>query len=403
MESVGTLELDNFVSFTIGILVYFTGMLINRRVAFLREYNIPEPVTGGLIASLVALALYVVVGVEVLYTLEIRDVLLVYFFTAIGLNARFSDLVSGGRPLLILLTVTVLYIVFQDVVGVVTAYLLGLPKAMGVLAGSAALIGGHGTAIAWSPEIAQNHGVPNALEVGVSAATLGLIMASLLGGPVAKYLLGKYQLSGDIGASQTVGMSYEEAGTSTLTHINFMGTILALHVCIVLGYMLNLVFTDLGLKLPLFVTCLLVAIFLSNIIPKLAPTLPWPSHSRSLSVLSDFSLSLFIAMSLMGMQLWAIADLAGPLLIILGAQATLTVLFVILLFYRLMGADYQAAVLSSGFIGFSLGATPTAIANMTAVTKSHGAAPMAFIILPLVGAFFVDITNAFVIQFFLGL
>lgn len=296
-----------------------------------------------------------------------------------------------------------LYIVFQDVVGVITALLIGLPKAMGVLAGSASLIGGHGTAIAWSPEIAQNHGIPNALEVGVSSATLGLIMASLLGGPAAKYLLTKHQLTGQTDQQNTVGVSYDDEDTSMLTHVNFMGTILTLHVCIISGFMLNLGFTELGLKLPLFVTCLLVAIFLSNSVPKLAPGLPWPAHSKSLSVLSDFSLSLFIAMSLMGMQLWAIADLAGPLLILLAAQGALTVLFVVFVFYRLMGADYQAVVLSSGFIGISLGATPTAIANMTAVTKSHGAAPMAFIILPLVGAFFVDIANAFIIQFFLGL
>lgn len=397
------LILDNFLTFTIGILVYFAGVLINRKVSFLREYNIPEPVTGGLVASMVALALYLLIDIELNYTLELRDVLLVYFFTSIGLNARFSDLVSGGKPLILLLIITVLYIVFQDIVGVVTASLIGLPNAMGVLAGSASLIGGHGTAIAWSPEIAQSHGIANALEVGVSAATLGLIMASLLGGPAAKYLLNKHQLSGKTDQPITVGVSYEHEDSSTLTHINFMGTILVLHVCIILGYILNMSFTEFGLKLPLFVTCLLVAIFLSNIVPKVAPQLPWPAHSKSLSVLSDFSLSLFIAMSLMGMQLWAIADLAGPLFIILAAQGLLTLLFVIFIFYRLMGADYQAVVLSSGFIGISLGATPTAIANMTAVTKSHGAAPTAFIILPLVGAFFVDIANSFIIQFFLGL
>ncbi len=397
------LVLNNFLSFTIGILVYFTGVLITRKVSFLREYNIPEPVTGGLVASLTALALYCVVGIELTYTLDLRDVLLVYFFTSIGLNARISDLVVGGKPLLILLIITMFYIVFQDVVGVITASLMGLPKSMGVLAGSASLIGGHGTAIAWSPEIAQNHGIPNALEIGVSSATLGLIMASLLGGPVAKYLLNKHQLSGQTDQTNTVGVSYENESTSTLTHVNFMATILALHICIILGYILNLSFTEIGLKLPLFVTCLLVAIFLSNVLPKVAPKLPWPAHSQSLSVLSDFSLSLFIAMSLMGMQLWAVADLAGPLLVILVAQGLLTVIFVLCLFYRLMGADYQAVVLSSGFIGISLGATPTAIANMTAVTKSHGAAPMAFIILPLVGAFFVDVANSFIIKFFLTL
>lgn len=395
-------QIDNFLAFTIGIMVYFAGMLLNRRVGFLREYNIPEPVTGGILASLFTLILFIVFKSELSFDLEIRDVLLVYFFTTIGLNARLSDLVSGGKPLLILLGLTLGYIVVQDVIGVTTASLLGLPKAMGVLTGSASLIGGHGTAIAWAPEIAANHGVPNALEVGVAAATLGLVMASLLGGPIAKFLLKKHALSGNREEELLVGASYEGEKTHTLNHVNFMGVLLVMHVAIILGYILNQFIGSIGLKLPLFVSCLMVGILLSNTIPHLVKKLPWPAHTPAMAVVSDFSLGLFIAMSLMGMQLWSIADLAGPLLIMLTAQAVAAVLFIFFVFFRLMGGDYLSAVLSAGFAGFALGATPTAIANMTAVTKSHGAAPTAFIILPLVGAFFVDITNAFVIQFFLG-
>ena len=395
-------QIDNFLAFTIGIMVYFAGMLLNRRVGFLREYNIPEPVTGGILASLFTLVLFLFFKRELSFDLQIRDVLLVYFFTTIGLNARLSDLISGGKPLLILLGLTLGYIVVQDVIGVTTASLLGLPKAMGVLTGSASLIGGHGTAIAWAPEIAANHGVPNALEVGVAAATLGLVMASLLGGPIAKYLLKKYALSGNRKEELLVGASYEGEKTNTLTHVNFMGVLLVMHVAIILGYILNQFIGSIGFKLPLFVSCLMVGIFLSNTIPHLAKKLPWPAHTPAMAVVSDFSLGLFIAMSLMGMQLWSIADLAGPLLIMLTAQAVAAVLFIFFVFFRFMGGDYLSAVLSAGFAGFALGATPTAIANMTAVTKSHGAAPTAFIILPLVGAFFVDITNAFVIQFFLG-
>ena len=398
-----TIILDNFTTFTIGILVYFAGMIINRKVSFLREYSIPEPVTGGILASLFALLLFSTTGKELTYTLDVRDLLLVYFFTAIGLNARLSDLLSGGRPLIILLAITLAYIVFQDLIGVTAASLLGLPKAMGVLTGSASLIGGHGTAIAWAPEIANNHEVANALEVGVAAATLGLVMASLLGGPVAKFLLSRNKLTGDSNKDLSVGTTYQEEDKATMTHINFMSVLLVIHVCIILGFLLNMVFAGLGLKLPLFVACLLVAIILSNTIPVLFKKISWPAHTKALSILSEFSLSLFIAMSLMGMQLWSIADLAGPLIVLLGLQAIAAILFILFVFFRLMGGDYQAAVLSAGFAGFSLGATPTAIANMTAVTKSNGPAPMAFIILPLVGAFFVDISNAFVIQFFLNL
>jgi len=397
------LHFDNFMSFTVGIIVYFAGMELNRRVGILRKYSIPEAVTGGIIASLATLLVFNVTNIELSFQLDIRDILLVYFFTAIGLNARLSDLLSGGKPLLILLVLTLGYIGVQNVVGVVAAQSMDLPPAMGVITGSASLIGGHGTAIAWAPDIAEKYGVSNALELGVASATLGLVLASLLGGPIAKYLLNRYNLSGDSQTELTIGTPYETEAYEQMTHVNFMLVMLVIHLAIILGYILNESLTAAGLKLPLFVSCLLVAIAMSNLQPLLFKKLPWPAHTKALAILSDFSLSLFIAMSLMGMQLWSLSDLAGPLLVILLLQAIAAVLFILFIFFPMMGANYMAAVLSAGFAGFSLGATPTAIANMTAVTKSHGPAPTAFIILPLVGAFFVDITNAFWIQFFLDL
>lgn len=396
-------EVESFLAVTIGMLVYFAGMHLNQKVGFLRTFNIPEPVTGGILASLVALMVYAFAGIELKYNLELRDILLVYFFTAIGINARISDLIAGGRPLLILLALTLGYIVIQNAVGVAVATGLGLPTAVGVLAGSASLIGGHGTAIAWAPDIAANHGVGNALEIGVAAATLGLVIASLLGGPVARYLLSRHHLKGADEGAPVVGLAHDADDGHKINHVSLMSVLLALHFAIILGYFANQAIASTGLKLPMFVSCLLVAIVLSNIIPNVLPRMRWPARTKALAVVTDLSLSLFIAMSLMGMQLWSIAELAGPLLIVLAVQAIAAVLFIVFILFRLMGGDYMAAVLSAGFAGFSLGATPTAIANMTAVTKSHGPAPTAFLILPLVGAFFVDITNAFVIQYFLKL
>lgn len=401
--SDNTILVDSFLAYTIGIIVYFVGLQLNKRVTPLREFNIPEPVTGGIIAALAALAFFLITGLEITYELDTRDRLLVYFFTAIGINARVSDLLNGGRPLIVLLVLTLGYIVFQDVVGVLGAQAIGQPSAVGILTGSASLIGGHGTSIAWAPEIAANHGVPNALEIGIASATLGLVLASLLGGPIAKFLLARNKISGAAPDGMMVGIPHETEDTEQINHVSIMGVILALHVAIIIGYILNEGFAAIGLKLPLFVSCLLVAIVMSNTIPYLMPKLRWPARTKALALVSDFSLGLFIAMSLMGMQLWSIAELAGPLMILLGLQTIAAVVFIIFIFFPLMGKDYFATVLSAGFAGFSLGATPTAIANMTAVTKSHGPAPTAFIILPLVGAFFVDITNAFVIQFFLGL
>ncbi|MEL6979182.1 MAG: sodium/glutamate symporter [Pseudomonadota bacterium] len=394
---------DDFLAYTAGIIVYFVGMALTSRLRFLREYNIPEPVTGGLLASLAILAVFLATDIAVGFELETRDRLLVYFFTTIGLNARVSDLISGGRPLLILLGLTLGFIFLQNIVGVGAATLAGRDPAIGVLAGSASLIGGHGTAIAWAPEIAARNGVANALEIGVAAATLGLVMASLLGGPIAKLLLARGGVPPRSEEVPVVGLPRDREAFEQITHISIMSVILTIHLAIIIGYFVDLGFAALGLKLPLFVSCLLAAIALSNTVPLLLPRMKWPARTKALALVSDFSLGLFIAMSLMSMQLWTVADLAGPLLLILAAQAAATVAFILLVFFPLMGRDYQAIVLSSGFAGFALGATPTAIANMTAVTKTHGPAPNAFIILPLVGAFFVDITNAVAIQLFLAL
>jgi ESS family glutamate:Na+ symporter len=394
------ISIDSFLSYTVGIIVFFIGVTLTKRFKTLQEYNIPEPVIGGLLAALIIYGFYIFSGIEIGFDLSTRDRLLVYFFTAIGLNARFSDLVKGGKPLFILLLLTLSFIVVQNLVGMGTAKFLGLPLSIGVLAGSASLIGGHGTAIAWAPEI-KNLGIENALEIGVASATLGLVIASLIGGPIAKFLLTKNQLSNTKKSDPSVGIAYDKVKTETFNHLNFMSVILVLHICIIIGYLLNNIITELGFKLPLFVTCLLTGIVLSNIMA-LFPKVAWPARTRSLAIVSDFSLSLFLTMSLMIMQLWTIVSLAGPLLIILTLQTLAAVAFILLILFPLMGKNYQAAVLSAGFGGFALGATPTAIANMTAVTKAHGPAPMAFIILPLVAAFFVDVTNSFVISFLLS-
>ncbi|MEM9290569.1 MAG: sodium/glutamate symporter [Acidobacteriota bacterium] len=393
---------DGFLTYTLGIVVFFVGWHLNRRIAVLRDFNIPEPVTGGLLAALVVFAIYLATGTEVAFELRSRDLLLVYFFASIGLNARIRDLVNGGRPLLTLLALTLAFIAVQNAVGVGAAALVGAPLSVGVLAGSTSLIGGHGTAIAWAPEVVAL-GVENALEIGIACATLGLVLASLIGGPIARFLIERGDLSSRGDQEPMVGLEYEGAEEQRIDHLNLMAVILALHITMIVGYILNDFIASTGLKLPLFVTCLLTGILFSNTIPFIFRGMPWPARTPAMAVVSDFSLGLFLAMSLMSMQLWTIADLAGPLLIILGCQTLAAVLYVVWILFPLMGRGYQAAVLSAGFGGFALGATPTAIANMTAVTKKHGPSPTAFIILPLVAAFFVDITNAFVIRFALSL
>ncbi|MCG8442627.1 MAG: sodium/glutamate symporter, partial [Caulobacterales bacterium] len=350
---------DGFLTYTLGIVVYFAGKKVNDSVPALRAYNIPEPVTGGLLAALLAAAAVAVTGMELTYELEARDRLLVYFFTTIGINARVGDLLSGGRPLAVLLVLTLGYIVLQNLVGVAGALAIGQPAAVGVLTGSASLIGGHGTAIAWAPHIAEAHGVEDALEIGVASATLGLVLASLLGGPIAARLLARHDIATPGVDNLLVGIPHETHESEQINHISIMRVLLVLHVAIIVGYALHQGLIAAGVTLPLFVPCLLAGIVMSNTIPRLFPRLRWPARTKALAVVSDFSLGLFIAMSLMSMQLWSIAHLAGPLLALLALQAVAAVAFIRFVLFPLMGRDYLAVVLSAGFAGFALGATPT--------------------------------------------
>lgn len=396
--------LPGFITITMGMAVYFLGASLTRSVRFLRDYNIPEPVSGGLAVAGAIWAIRAGLGTEIAFDLSVRDTLLVIFFTTIGLNARFADLVRGGLPLAILLGLTLAFMVVQNVVALVGVTIFDMPRAGAVMFGSASLIGGHGTAIAWGPEIASRHGVEGAAEIGIAAATLGLVMASLIGGPIARHLITRHDLSPRTpDADDVVGLSFADETRQPVEYVSFMRTLLTINIAIIFGYTVSQSLEAAGLKLPLFVPCLIVGIIIANLQPRVLPGLPVAAGTPVLALISEFSLSVFLAMSLMSMQLWTLAGMAGPLFVIIGMQTAVTVAFCILVLFPAMGGGYRAAVLGAGFGGFALGATPTAIANMTAVTKRYGPSPIAFIILPLVSAFFVDLANAFVIQFFVGL
>ncbi len=397
----GSWHVRPFLAVTAGILVLFIGKWLNQRLAPLREYNIPEPVTGGLLFSVGFALLYLAAGIKVVFELTARDVLLVYFFITIGLNAQFSDLKKGGRPLAILLAATTTYLVLQNLVGIGVAAGLGYKAAAGLLVGSISLLGGHGTAIAWAPVLSEQFGVNRALEVGVLAATAGLVLASLAGGPLARFLIRRHGLKG-VEEQPEVGVHYGEKPRTTIDYDGFLRAILAIHISGILGILANQALDSVGIKMPLFVTCLLAAIVLTNLVPRAAPALAWPSGTPALSLIAEVSLGVFLAMSLMSMQLWALAALAGPLVLVLVLQLAAALLFAVLILFPLLRRSYDAAVISSGFVGFSLGATPTAMANMTAVTQRHGASHVAFIVVPLVGAFFIDLINAVVVRLFLA-
>jgi len=399
----GILHFKNFLAITIGILVLFIGKRLNDVTPVLRDYSIPEPVTGGLLFSILFGLVYAVSGVEIEFELKARDFLLVYFFTTIGINASIKDLIAGGKPLVILLVITIIYMVLQNLTGIGVASLFGQPAQVGMLGGTVSLIGGHGTAIAWAPRISEDYNIANAMEIGIACATFGLILASTMGGPIAKFLITRHDLKPAKKEAMDVGVSQGQKEVG-IGYLDFLDAILAIHVCIIAGFFLNEALQLAGVQLPLFVTCLFAGILITNLVPKKFPRLTgtnWPSRKPAIALIADLSLGTFLAMSLMSMQLWTLIDLAGPILGILTAQVIVALAVNLFIVFPAMGRNYDAAVVSAGFGGISLGSTPTAMANMSAVAKQYGASHLAFIIVPLVCAFFIDIVNAIFIPFFL--
>ena len=393
--------LDARHTLILAILVLFGGRWVNRRIPFLRDYSIPEPVTGGLIASLILTLIHVVAGVEIKFDLGARDTLLIAFFTTVGLSARVRLLAAGGAMLAILTVVAVVNLVIQDLVGVGLMAALGLPPVAGLLAGSAALSGGHGTVLAWAPIVARDFDMPSAAALGAAAATFGLIAGGVLGGPLGHRLIARYRLSGKSAEALSVGIPFAEEDQPKLDANGVLATVLVIAIAMALGGYLNAGLRAIGFTLPEFVTALFSGILLSNVVPSLLPKLPWPTGSPPLALIAELSLGLFLSMSLMTLNLTTLAAAALPLLVVLAAQTAVCWFLLSQVVFRLLGKSYDAAVATSGFFGLAMGATPTAVAIMTAITKAHGASPRSFLVVPLVGAFFVDIANAFVLQGFI--
>jgi len=409
---MSAIQLSPLASITTGFLVLFIGKRLNREWTFLQRYSIPEPVSGGLLVALLLTVLHVVGGPELLFSLESRDFLLVYFFTTVGMSARFRDLSRGGPALFILLGLTIGFMTLQNLLGVAMAGLLGLHPATGLLVGTVSLIGGHGTTIAWAPTFAEQFQIENAMEIGIAAATFGLVLASASGGPIAQFLLRRFHVpcpegngSTEPSANASNPQDQERSFADAINVNGFLTALLAINLCILSGTLINEGIGAAGLKLPLFVPCLLVGIVFSNLLPERRSeraVFHWPGRSPSLDLIGELSLGIFLAMSLMSLQLWSLVGLALPLLLILLVQFFFALVVNLLLVFRLMGRDYDATVICAGFGGISLGSTPTAMANMKAVTQQHGPSTRAFLIVPLVSAFFLDLVNAILIPAFVG-
>lgn len=379
-------HLDTLSTLVAATLVLLLGRKLVQSVPFLKKYTIPEPVAGGLLVALALLVLKKSMGWELDFDMSLKDPLMLAFFATIGLNANIASLRAGGKVVGTFLIVVVGLLLLQNALGIGMAKLLGLDPLMGLLAGSITLSGGHGTGAAWSKLFIERYGFENATEVAMACATFGLVLGGLIGGPVARYLV-KHSSSPDGSPEdQEVPTAFEKPDVGrSITSLVMIETIALIAICLTLGKIIAQLLAGTALELPTFVCVLFVGVILSN---GLALMGFYRVFERAVSVLGNVSLSLFLAL---------------PMLVILSVQAVAMGLYAIFVTYRLMGKNYDAAVLAAGHCGFGLGATPTAIANMQAITERFGPSHMAFLVVPMVGAFFIDIVNALVIKLYLML
>jgi ESS family glutamate:Na+ symporter len=395
------LQLDFYSTLVAASLVLLLGRWLVARIGFLRTYSIPEPVAGGLLVAALLLALRALAGIEVRFDGSLQTPLMLAFFATIGLNADFASLKRGGRVLGIFLLVVTALLVVQNAMGIALAKALGLDPLMGLLAGSITLSGGHGTGAAWGAVFSEKYGVASASELAIASATFGLVLGGLIGGPVARLLIKRVQVPGLEHAQPRPAKGFEQPNQERMiTSFSFIETLALLAISLQVGTFLSGFIQGTAFELPTFVCVLFVGVVLRNGLSALG----WHQvFEREVSLLGNVSLSLFLAIALMSLKLWDLAALALPIVILLAAQALLMALFAIFVTFRIMGSNYDAAVLAAGHCGFGLGATPTAIANMQAVTQRFGPSQIAFLVVPMVGAFFIDITNAVVIKLFLAL
>lgn len=394
-------NIEPFTSFTLAILLLFIGKGLTQRYGWLQRYNIPEAVVGGMLCALVVFGLHGAFNVRVVFELGARDMLLLYFFAAIGLGTEVRTLREGGRPMVVLLALAIVFMLLQNGLAMAVAEAFGLDPRAGLMAGSISLTGGVGTTVAWTPYFVETLGIPNAGELGLAASMLGMIAACLVGGPMAAWLMRRHRIVPSGTADVEVGTRYQDEAHLRLDYHGVLLALLWLNLALMLGSGLNSLVELTGLKLPAFVGCLMAGIALRNLGQWVVPTggrlWNWPSMRLGVALISDISLGLFLTMALMGLRLWELGPVLGFITTALVLQVALAVAFTAFVVFRCMGRDYEAAVTCSGFGGIALGSTATAIANMSAVVRTHGAAPRAFIVVPLVCGFFIDLVNALVI------
>jgi glutamate:Na+ symporter, ESS family len=383
-------------------LVLLLGNRLVNWIPLLRTYTIPEPVAGGLVAAIGLLLLRVFGQVQVSFDTSLQAPMMLTFFATIGLNANLASLKRGGPMLLRFLVIVIGLLILQNAVGIALSYALGIDPLFGLLGGSITLSGGHGTGAAWSKVFTERYGLQSATEAAIACATFGLVMGGILGGPVARFLMRRIPKP-DTDRATSAGepvLAFEEPkAEQPTTPSAFISTLALIAISLAAGQTIANWLNGTSFEMPSFVCVLFVGVLLSNALNLLGK----PVTEHAVALLGNVSLALFLAMALMTLKLWDLASLALPVISLLAAQTILMVLYATFVTFPVMGRNYDSVVLAAGHCGFGLGATPTAIANMQAVTNRFGHSHLAFLVVPMVGAFFIDIANAIVIKGYMAL
>ena len=398
------IQLDVVQTVAFAGLALFAGYALCRAIPVLRRYNLPEPVVGGLLVALVVWWAHAR-GTQ-LFELDttLQSPLMIAFFATVGINASFRLLKASGWPVVLFLLLATFFAVVQNLVGITVAWLFDLHPMFGVLAGSATLTGGPATGLAFAPAF-EAAGLRGAESIAVTAAMAGIVCGGIIGGPVITWLIERFKVTNaNAGLTAPTPVADEVSGQMVHAEIDAAREFHSLKALVLIllamwaGSYLGKGFDALGLTLPAYIGAMLVGALIRNI-DDFTGLIRLPVHTVDLN--GNVCLALFLAVALMNLKLWELAGMGLPLMVNLAIQVALVAVFAVPVFW-LMGRDYDAAIMGGGFIGFMLGTTANAMAVMRALVQRYGIAPRAFLVAPLVGAFFIDFTNALIITGFLN-
>lgn len=389
------LELNMYQATAVAALVLLLGRLLVSKIELLRRYCIPEPVAGGVVFAVVHLALRQAGVIEVSFDATLQTFFMTVFFCSVGFTACFRLLKKGGLQVILFLAIAAVMCILQNGLGAGIAGVFGLDPRLGLATGSIPMVGGHGTAASFGP-VLEEAGVVGANAVAIASATFGLVAGCLIGGPIAVSRIKKYKLHSVETATGAKEVTVDKNEvTNAIDSKRFLDATLYLAVAIGAGTIVSVWLGKL-MTFPSYIGAMVVAAIIRNVVDATGKDMPM----EEISTVGSFSLSLFLGLAMMGLKLWQLADLAIPMVVMLVAQTLLMIVFAYFVVFSLLGRNYDAAVMTSGFCGFGMGATPNAMANMQAITNKYGPAPTAYFVVPLVGSLFIDFVNALIITTF---